>query len=237
MSRRNPSWLALVTGMLLATTLAHAAGPPAYVLDPVHTRVLFLVDHAGFSRAVGTVSGSTGTLRFDPADWTTASLQAEVPLARLDLGDERWNRATLARNLLDAESHPVARFVSTRIEPLAADRALVHGTLELRGVSRDVVLDVTLNALGRYPLPPFRRTVGFSATTTLDRSDFGMTAWKSVIGDRIELRIEAEATRTRTRGETDEADTAPEPGATAPADEDPDAASTPEPPPDPEARP
>ncbi len=192
-------WMIAMLAALLATAGASAAEPATYALDPVHTRVQFAVEHAGFSKALGTVSGSTGTLHFDPDDWGTASLQAEVPLARLDLGDEKWNRAVQARNLLDVQSHPVARFTSTRIEPLSPQRACVRGTLELRGVSREVVLDVRLNAIGRHPLPPFRRTVGFSATTTLSRADFGITAWKSVIGDSIALRIEAEATRTRTR--------------------------------------
>ena len=70
----------------------------------------------------------------------------------------------------------------------------MHGDLTLRGVTREVVLDAMLNAAKRHPMPPFRRTVGFSATTTLSRADFGITAWKSVIGDEVELRIEAEAT-------------------------------------------
>ncbi len=56
-----------------------------------------------------------------------------------------------------------------------------------------MVLDVTLNAVKRYPLPPFRRTVGFSATTTLSRRAFGITAWPGVIGDAVQVRIEAEA--------------------------------------------
>ncbi|WP_149194855.1 YceI family protein [Luteimonas suaedae] len=169
----------------------------AYALDPVHTRVVFAVDHAGFSRAVGTVSGSRGTLLFDPHDWTSARLEAQVPIAALDLGDERWNRAVLARGLLDAEHHPEARFVSERVEPLDADRAAVHGSLTLRGVTRPATLEVVFNALKRHPMPPFRRTVGFSATTTLSRAAFGIDAWRSVIGDTVELRIEAEATRIR----------------------------------------
>jgi polyisoprenoid-binding protein YceI len=185
----------LLCALLAAVPATQAAGLASYALDPVHTRVQFAIDHAGFSRALGTISGTTGTLRFDPDDWTTASLQADVPLTRLDLGDDTWNRATLARSLLDAERHPVARFVSTCIEPLSAEQARVHGQLQLRGVTRDVVLDVRLNALKRHPLPPFRRTAGFSATTSLSRADFGITSWQSVIGDRVELRIEAEATR------------------------------------------
>lgn len=183
--------------------LLPALGGPAraqadtYALDPVHTRILVAIDHAGFSSALGTVSGATGTLRFDPRDWTSAQVVVEIPLARLDFGDEAWNRATLAGNLLDAQAHPVAAFASTRVEPLDERTAIVHGVLRLRGIEREVALEVTLNAAKRHPLPPFRRTLGFSATTVLSRADFGITAWKSVIGDTVELRIEAEATRTR----------------------------------------
>lgn len=181
-----------------------AAEADTYRLDPVHTRVMFAISHAGFSNAIGTVSGSTGTLVFDPEDWTSASLKASVPIARVDLGDAKWNEATLAGNLLDAKDHPTAEFVSTRVEPLAPDRARVHGTLTLRGVSQPVTLDVKLNAIKRHPLPPFRRTVGFSATTTLSRKAFGIDAWSSVIGDSVELRIEAEAVRQG--GKADDAD-------------------------------
>lgn len=179
-----------------------------YSLDPVHTRVMFAIEHAGFSKAIGTVSGSTGSLVFDPEDWSDATLRARVPMARVDLGDADWNKATLAGNLLDVEDHPSAEFVSTRVEPIAPDRASVHGTLTLRGVSREIVLDVTLNAAKRHPLPPFRRTVGFSATAMLSRKDFGIDAWPSVIGDAVELRIEAEAIRSRTDddGDTDAPD-------------------------------
>lgn len=179
--------------LLLLCLLPLSAGAERYRLDPVHTRVLFAVEHAGFSQALGTLSGSEGTLDFDPDDWAGAQLDVIIPIARLELGDDKWNRATLARNLLDGERFPQARFVSTRVEPLDPRHARVHGLLTLRGVSREVVLDVTLNAIKRHPLPPFRRTAGFSATATLSRADFGIDAWKSMIGDSVQLRIEAEA--------------------------------------------
>lgn len=184
--------LALPALALPASALAQVAG---YRLDPVHTRVLFGVSHAGFSTALGTVSGSTGTLAFDPEDWRSARLQVEVPLLRADLGDAGWNRALAARNLLDTARWPVASFVSSRIEPIDPVRASVCGTLTLRGVAREQCLQVTFHQLRRAPLPPFRRTAGFSATATLKRSDFGIDAWKSMIGDEVELRIEAEAVR------------------------------------------
>ena len=203
-----------LAGLLLLASgvLPAQAASNSYELDPVHTRVMVAVEHAGFSKALGTVSGSTGSLEFDPADWTSARLEVSVPLQRIDFGDATWNQAVMAGALLDTDTHPVAHFISTRIEPLDPQHATVHGMLTLHGVSREVNLTVTLNALKRHPLPPFRRTAGFSATAALSRADFGIDAWKSVIGDRIELRLEVEATRARA-GDADadaDADAGPE---------------------------
>lgn len=197
---------------------ARAAGPETYTVDPVHTRVMFAIEHAGFSKALGTVSGSTGTLTFDRDDWRGARLDVRVPLQRLDLGDAQWNEAALAANLLDVKRHPQAHFVSTSVEPGDADHARVCGELTLRGATKPLCMDVTLNALKRHPLPPFRRTAGFSATATLSRADFGMNSWKNVIGDTVELRIEAEATRARADTPGDEEPASPSPVDSAPPD-------------------
>ena len=206
MSRRR-TWLSLcLAAGALATAAQAQARLRTWALDPVHTRIAFAIDHAGFSRALGTFSGATGTLAFDPDadDWAGAQLEVEVPVARVELGDAEWNEATLARNLLDAQAHPVARFVSTRVEPVDALHATVHGLLTLRGETREVALEVVLNAVKRHPMPPFRRTAGFSATATIRRSEFGIDAWKSVIGDVVELRIEAEAMPARTQNDDDD---------------------------------
>lgn len=183
--------------LLAAAPIAALAAPQTWRLDPVHTRVLFAIEHAGFSQALGTVSGSEGQLLFDPDDWAGARLTVSVPLQRLDLGDAKWNKAVMAGNLLDTDRHPDARFVSTRVEAVDATHARVFGQLTLRGVTQEVELAVTVNAVKRHPMPPFRRTAGFSATTTLSRKAFGVDAWPSMIGDTVELRIEAEAVRDR----------------------------------------
>jgi polyisoprenoid-binding protein YceI len=216
--------------------LAAAANPAwaederQYALDPVHTRVVIGVSHAGFSQAVGTISGSTGTVRFDREDWRGARLDVTVPVDRLDLGDAKWNAAALAANLLDAQRHPQARFVSSTVEPVDAEHARVCGELTLRGVTRPQCLDVTLNALKRHPLPPFRRTAGFSASATLSRKEFGITAWPSVIGDAVTLRIEAEAVLGQPPGASEQAGDVP--GTQAPTTD-----TGPAPAPEPEATP
>lgn len=192
-----PRLLRAATALLLvgAAGLAQAA-PETYQLDPVHTRVAFRIDHAGFSKAIGTFSGATGELRFDPDDWSTATLDVTIPLATLDIGDDRWRDKVLDPTFLDAGAQPSARFVSTRVEPGEAGKARVFGQLALRGVSREVALDVQLNALKRHPLT-LRRTAGFSASGTLRRSEFGMDAWRRLVGDEVELMIEVEAQRGR----------------------------------------
>jgi polyisoprenoid-binding protein YceI len=215
--------------LLLAPALALAAD--GYSLDPVHTRVLFAVSHAGFSQAMGTVSGSSGRLWFDPEDWRVAKLAVRVPLARLDMGDAKWTKAVGARNLLDVGKFPDATFVSTRIEPKDAQHGRVCGTLTIRDVSHDACMDVTFNQLKHHPLPPFRRTAGFSATTTISRKDFGITAWPGVIGDTVTLRIEAEALHdggvtVDTAGQLPPAGAAPTPPPDEPASPDQNPTST-----------
>lgn len=219
MHHARPIALVLVCAIAAAASpIGRAAGPDAYVLDPVHTQVMFAVSHAGFSSAIGTVSGSTGTLAFDRDDWRSARLDVRVPMARLDLGDAKWNAAALAANLLDGARYPEARFVSDMVEPADANRAQVCGQLTLRGVSRPLCMEVVLNALRRHPMPPFHRTAGFSATATLSRSDYGIDAWKSLIGDSVELRIEAEAVRNSRAGSTaDELEPVAEPFPSEPA--------------------
>ncbi len=185
----------LLAAVALACPVALAA-PTTYELDPVHTRVMFSIDHARLSRSIGTVSGTTGTLRFDPADWSAARIEAQVPLTRLDLGDSKWNKAASAHSLLDVGNHPSATFVSSRTQGIDARHALVFGTMTLHGVAREVEFEVTFNVLRNHPMPPFRRSLGFSATTTISRKAFDVDGFPSVIGDDVELRIEGEAVRS-----------------------------------------
>lgn len=179
--------------LLLALPSTAAAQVQGYRLDPVHTRVVFGIDHAGFSTALGAISGSTGVIAFDPADWASARVDVRVPLQRIDLGDEGWNRA--AARMLESASHPEARFIASRVEPIDATHARACGALYLHGTQQPLCMEVRFNQARREPLPPFHHLAGFSATATLQRSAFGIDDWKSLVGDAVELRIEAEAVR------------------------------------------
>lgn len=209
MTRTRLPSIALVVGALLSHAVARAAEPEVYAVDPVHTRVMVAVGHAGFSKALGTVSGSTGSVWFDPEDLAATRWDITVPLTRLDFGDAKWNAAVQAASLLDAQRHPHARFVSTSVTAIDAQHARACGDLTVRGVTAPLCLDVTINDVKRHPLPPFRRTAGFSACGTLSRKAYGLEAWPNVIGDSVELRIEAEVVRARNDEPASAPDTVP----------------------------
>ena len=179
----------LLPVLLLAPTVVSAE---TLAIDPVHTRVMVAASHAGFSQAMGVASGSHGQVDYDDG-WANAKVDVTVPMQKLDFGDAGWNRAVL--KLLDADRFTEAHFVSDRVTPRDANHAEICGTLTLHGVSKPLCMDATLNALKRHPMPPFRRTAGFSATAKLDRFDYGITEWPTVIGREVELRIEIEASR------------------------------------------
>jgi polyisoprenoid-binding protein YceI len=178
--------------LLLALLLPACATAEDFAVDPVHTRVMVAVEHAGFSHALGTVSGSSGRVAFDDG-WANAQVDVTLPLDRLDFGDAGWNRAV--RGVVGSDRIPQARFVSDAVTVRDATHAQVCGRLTLHGVTRPLCMDATLNALRRHPMPPFRRTAGFSAVAHLDRFDYGIDAWPSVIGRDVEIRIELEASR------------------------------------------
>jgi polyisoprenoid-binding protein YceI len=190
--------------LLLACSVAEAA-PHDYRIDPVHSRIVFTIDHLGLSSAIGTLSAPRGWLRFDHRDWSSAAVEVEIALERLDFGDVDWNARSLKRDFLDVAGHPVAVFRSTRVEPIDDQHARVHGDLSLRGVTRPVALEVRFNRATRHPLT-LRRTVGFSAVASIERSAFGITAWSRLVGDRVELRIELEAIRSRRAASDDRND-------------------------------
>jgi polyisoprenoid-binding protein YceI len=187
--------IALVIAVTGGSRTAHADAD-VYRFDPVHSQVWFTADHQHFSRPQGRLRIKDGWFRFDPKDWTSAQVDVVIDLASIDLGDPKWNAMVASGQFLDAKRWPIARYVSTTIEPRDATHARVHGELDFRGVKKPLDLDVTLNRVGTDPYA-FKQKAGFSATATLDRFAFGMDRYKDVVAAAIELRFEIEGVRDR----------------------------------------
>ncbi len=181
---------------------ACAAEAERYAIDPVHSRVLIRVSHAGFAQAMATLSAPRGYIEYDADAPEAARVEVELPLDRLDFGDADWNRRMARRAYFDSERHPTARFESTSVQPGTDGELRIEGQLELRGMRVPVTLTARINRIGRdLPWVP-RHSLGASASATLDRRDFGMDRHAGAVGNAVEVWIEVEARRQR-RSERD----------------------------------
>jgi len=185
----------LLSSCATAPTLNVAEAPAGnYTLDPAHTSVTWSLSHAGLSFYTARFDGVTGALNFNPENPTASELDIRIDPKSVSTGDPDWNE-TLATsgNYFDADNYPEIRFVATNSTRLTENTGQVTGDLTLRGVTKPVTLDVTYNGAGKSFGNP-GKTLGFSATGTFNRSDWGLDYLITLanIGDEITLRIETE---------------------------------------------
>lgn len=182
-----------LAAIMLPLAPTHAAASHWHY-DTVHSQVLFSIGHNGYSHPFGRLHIARGWLRFDPGNWSDAATELDIDLAGVDMGDEAWNTAVCRPVLLDCAHHRYAHFASISVERTDAHHGVLHGQLSLRGTTRPLDLPFTFNraAMTIYGL---HTVAGFSATTTLDRTSFGITAYPGSIGKQVTVRLELEAIR------------------------------------------
>lgn len=179
--------------LLLAIAAPASARMLFYRMDPVHTQVLFSVDHDGYSHPVGRMNIKAGWIALDQDDWRTAKVVADVDTSSVDIGDKEWNDAVTGKRFLDAKDHPLAHFESTSVEKTDAQHGILRGNLTLRGVTREVEIPFTLNRIGATIFAGLQTLAGFSAQAMLDRLQFGMTSFPKAVGTQVQVRLEVEA--------------------------------------------
>lgn len=189
---RSTRWLSCLAATLLPLAAAHAAGD-GWRYDTVHSQVVFSISHNGYSRPFGRLHIARGWLRFDPGDWSTAATELDIDLASLDMGDADWNKAVCKPALLDCARDRYAHFRSTGVERKDDRHGVLHGQLTLRGVTRPLDLSFTFNRAAKT-IYETHKVAGFSATASLDRNDFGITANPNSIGASVSVWLELEAT-------------------------------------------
>jgi polyisoprenoid-binding protein YceI len=143
------------------------------------------------------VSQGQGTLEFDPADPTRASVQVTIPLSSVNTGVPALDEHLRSEDFFEVAKFPTATFRSTKVERSAGkDRLRVTGELNLHGVTKPVTLDVVVLKVGSNPRTQLP-TVGFEATTTLKRSDFGLGAFVPQVSDEIRLQITSQGVEAK----------------------------------------
>ncbi|MET4677187.1 MULTISPECIES: YceI family protein [unclassified Luteibacter] len=176
---------------LLATAGTAVAAPVTYKLDPTHTMVLFSWNHFGFSNPTANLGQVDGTLVYDEAAPTKSTVEVTLPLSGLDTFVPKLDEHLKSADFLDAAKYPNITFKSTKVVSAGKDKLKVTGDLTAHGVTKPVTLDVTLNKVGPHPMMKVQ-SVGFDATATIKRSDFGVGAYVPNVSDEIKIRITTE---------------------------------------------
>jgi polyisoprenoid-binding protein YceI len=170
------------------------AAPATWQIDAAHSEVSFRIRHL-VSRVRGGFNDFSGSIVADPANLSTGTVQVEIKTASIDTNNERRDNHLRSGDFFDAPTHPTIAFRSTRVEANGRDLK-VHGTLTMRGVTKPVVLEGRLLDVGGVA---GKRRIGFEASTTVNRMDYGVS-WNraaegggAVLGDEVQITLNIEA--------------------------------------------
>jgi len=163
----------------------------SYTLDQTHVAVLFKINHMGLSTFVGRFNKVDATLEFDPGNIVAAKLSAVIDVASIDASNPDLEETLRGSSWLDTEKYPQAFFKTTNVSVLDQNSAVFAGELTLHGVTAPINLTVTFNGGANNMLTGFY-TLGFSATSTFNRSTFGIDYLIPAIGDAVAIEVFAE---------------------------------------------
>lgn len=197
----------LVTGALAAIALlwaafssaalaeeAPAAESGTFAIDESHVHAAFRVSHLGFSDTIGGFDKVSGSFTIDAENLSASTVSVTIDTASIDSGWDDRDAHLRGDDFFKVEEFPEMTFASTSVEPTGDTTATVTGDLTMLGQTHPVTLDVTFNQAGAHPFSG-KYVAGFSATGTLDRTQWGMEYGVPAIGKDITLMIEAEGVR------------------------------------------
>jgi polyisoprenoid-binding protein YceI len=169
----------------------------SWQVDGAHSAVNLAVRHMVISKVRGHFTKWNAKLQLDTAEPTRSTVEVEIEAASIETGVADRDTHLRSPDFLDAAKYPTLRYRSRRVEAASKDRLRVIGDLTIRDVTREVVLDVEYGGQGKDPWGNTR--VGFTATASLNRKDFGLT-WNQVletggvlVADRVDIEIELQA--------------------------------------------
>ncbi|WP_448762180.1 YceI family protein [Acinetobacter tandoii] len=184
---------ALTLGLAVASVATFSmAKPVAYQIDPTHTATVFSWSHFGFSTPSANFSNIQGTINVDNEKPANSSVNVTIPLSSLNTNVAALDEHLKKAEFFDAINYPNITFKSTKVESLGNNQYKITGNLTVKDVTKPVVLDAVLNKQGEHPMTKLQ-SIGFNATTSFDRSAFGVGAYVPNVGDKITVNITTEA--------------------------------------------
>lgn len=185
---------AVAAACLMFPAQEAAAAAEKYVFEKPHTQVLFFVNHLGFSNSNGRFNDFDGHFILDRDNLANSSVEVTIKTDSIDMSHEAWTAHMKNADFFDVEKHPEMTFKSTKVEITGEDTANVTGDLTISGITKPVVLAVKHNKSGAHPMNG-KYMAGFSATTTIKRSEWDMKYALPNVSDEVEIRIEVEGIR------------------------------------------
>jgi polyisoprenoid-binding protein YceI len=187
--------LATFLAMLFSTAL-HAA-PATYRIDPEHFSIAFLIEHVGYAKMIGQFAQAGGEFVYDEQTKQLQLGSVEVRAASVSTHHDKRDAHVRNQDFLNADAHPLIRFVAKQYRSDDNLGGVLRGDLTMLGQTHPVELKVRLNKAAAYPFGHRRHTLGVSAKTTIQRSQWGMTygVANGMVGDTVELLFEFEAQR------------------------------------------
>lgn len=183
----------LAVGLTLATVATFSmAKPVAYTIDPGHTATVFSWSHFGFSTPYANFSDIQGTINVDNEKPANSSVNVTIPVSSINTNVKALDEHIQSAEFFDVAKYPNITFKSTKVQALGKNKYKITGDLTVKGVTKPVVLDAVLNKQGVHPMTKLQ-TVGFNATTSFNRSAFGVGAYVPNVGDKITVNITTEA--------------------------------------------
>ena len=189
------AWLAAGAAEAQSVATNPALAPSGrYRVVRDHTQVVFSAMHLGLSPYYGRLGGATGTLNFNPLDPTRSTLAIELDAKSIATMSDAVSRALCADDAFACAKSPKIGFRSTAIKRTGDATGEIAGDLSIAGVTKPVTLTARFHGGMQGPLGQDNYQLGFSAETTIKRSDFGLTKmiWSSTVSDDIHLSIAAE---------------------------------------------
>ncbi len=162
-----------------------------YGLDNRHTSVTFKISHLGFSHFTGRFDHVEGSYDYNAAAPEQSDLSVTLYPNSIDTNDAELDDTLRGENWFDAQRYPRATFHATRIDRIGDNTAKITGDFTLHNVTHSLTLDTVLVGAGTMPFSD-TAVMGFSATGTFNRSDYGIANLEPMIGDEITLQIETE---------------------------------------------